>query len=186
MRRRAVAPWLLFALAAASCRAGATDALVDELEQRLLRSSADTVNAHLVAHWSQAMVPLNQKTAACELHAVSLAVRLSRSRHARAAQAHGEALRAASGRCPRFVLAMAVPAEVPRYCGSVSSWGAAQTARELRRRIADIDADELLRTSQRGKTCRAAYVYELENTRVVVRRSAPATPQSGGTTQGRP
>jgi hypothetical protein len=65
---------------------------------------------------------------------------------------------------------MATPAEVPRFCGSVSSWGAAQTARELRRRIAAIDGDELLRASRRGQTCRAAYVYELENTRVVVRR----------------
>jgi hypothetical protein len=169
--RAALLPWLAAAFwHGIAC---ASDALVADLEQRLSRGSADTVNAHLVAHWSQAMAPLNRKTAACELHAVSLAARLARSGNARAAGAHGEALRAASGSCPRFVLALATPAEVPRVCGSLSSWGPAQTARELRRRIADIDGDELLRASQRGKTCRAAYVYELENTRVVVRRTAP-------------
>ena len=176
MRSGAARVALLSWLAVASWHgaAGASDALVADLEQRLSRGSADALNAHLVAHWSQAMAPLNRKTAACELHAVSLSARLARSVNARAAGAHGEALRAAAGDCARFVLALVTPAEVPRVCGSLASWGPAQTARELRRRIADIDGDELLRASQRGKTCRAAYVYELENTRVVVRRTAPA------------
>jgi len=155
--------------------AAATDDLLADLDHRLMHNSADAVNAHLVAQWSTAMAPLNQKTAACELHAVSLATRLSRSRNAVAAQAHGEALRAASGHCARFVLAMATLPEVPRVCGSVSSWGPAQTARELRRRIAAIDSDDVLRATRRGSTCRAAYLYELENTRVVVRRG-PAGP----------
>ena len=154
--------------------AGAADTLVTALEQRLAKSGVDAVNVHLNSHWASAMVPLNQKTASCELHAVSLSVRLSRGSNARAVRAHGEALRAAAGGCPRFVLAMVQPAEVPRYCASVASWGAAQTARELRRRIGDIEADELLRASRRGQACRAAYVYELENTRVVVKRAAPA------------
>ncbi|HEX6018953.1 MAG TPA: hypothetical protein VFZ28_12720 [Burkholderiaceae bacterium] len=166
------------ALIAAAVLAGiggarAADALLPDLEQRLAHGGADAVNAHLVAHWPGAMVPLGRRTAACELHAVSLTVRLARSRNARAVQVHREALRSASGDCARFVLAMATLTEVPTYCGSLSAWGPAQTARELRRRIADIDTDELLRASQRGRTCRAAYVYELENTRVVVRRSAP-------------
>ena len=159
--------------------ARAADALVNELEQRLARSGVEAVNGYLISHWATAMAPLNQKTAACELHAVSLAVKLSRSSHARAVRAHGEALRAAAGGCPRFVLAMVQPAEVPRYCASVASWGAAQTARELRRRIGEIDADELLRASRRGQACRAAYVYELENTRVVVKRAAPGARAAG-------
>src|SRR5262249_27277272 len=109
--------WLAALALAAASDAGAADALLPDLEQRLARNGADAVNAHLVAHWSQAMVPLNQKTATCELHAVSLAARLSRSANERAVRAHGEALRAASGNCPRFVLAMVSQAEVPRYCG---------------------------------------------------------------------
>ncbi len=159
--------------------AAASDSLLTELEQRLERSGVEPVNVYLNAHWASAMVPLNQKTASCELHAVSLAVKLSRSSNAKAVRAHGEALRAAAGGCARFVLAMVSPDEVARYCASVASWGAAQTARELRRRIGDIDADELLRASQRGRACRAAYVYELENTRVVVKRAAPGA-RAGG------
>jgi hypothetical protein len=159
--------------------AGATDSLLADLEQRLSRSGVESVNAYLNSHWAAAMQPLNEKTASCELHAVSLAVTLSRGSNARAVRAHGEALRAAAGGCARFVLAMVSPDEVVRYCASVSSWGPAQTARELRRRIGDIDADALLRSSQRGQACRAAYVYELENTRVVVRRAAPAARPAG-------
>jgi len=172
-RRSARAAWLLGLAGLAALGPGgaaAADTLLDSLEQRMAHDRADAVNAYLVAHWSATMTPLNQRTASCELHAVSLSVRLARSTQARAVHAHDEALRAAAGGCARFVLAMATPAEVPRFCGSVSSWGAAQTARELRRRIAAIDGDELLRASRRGQTCRAAYVYELENTRVVVRR----------------
>ncbi|HEY6514425.1 MAG TPA: hypothetical protein VI032_20785 [Burkholderiaceae bacterium] len=157
----------------------AADSLLADLDQRLSRSGIEAVNSYLGAHWASAMVPLNRKTAACELHAVGLSVKLSRGRDARAVQAHGEALRAAAGGCPRFVLAMVTPAEVPRYCASVASWGAAQTARELRRRIADIEADEQLRGSRRGQACRAAYVYELENTRVVVKRTAPSARAAG-------
>jgi len=151
----------------------ASDALVPELEQRLARSGVEAVNAYLSAQGAPAMATLNSKTAACELPAVSLAIRLSRSRNARAVQAHGESLRAASGRCAGFILALIAPAEVTRYCASVASWGPAQTARELRRRIGDIDADEQLRSSRRGQACRAAYVYELHNTRVVVKGATP-------------
>jgi len=151
----------------------ASDTLVADLEQRLSRSGVESVNAYLNAHWDAAMLPLNRKTASCELRAVSLAIRLGRSSNARAVQAHGEALRAASGGCVWFVLALAVPAEIPRYCASVASWGPAQTARELRRRISEIDADEQLRSNRRGQACRAAYMYELHNTRVVVKRATP-------------
>jgi hypothetical protein len=55
----------------------------------------------------------------------------------------------------------------------VSSWGPATAARELRRRIAEVDADVQLRASPRGQACRAAYHHELHNTRVAVKRAAP-------------
>ena len=101
---------------------------------------------------------------------MNLTVRLSRGRHARAAGAHGDALRTAAGRCAGYVLALLTTVEVPRLCTSMSSWGPATAARELRRRIADIDADAQLRDSPRGQACRAAYHHELHNARVAVCR----------------
>src|SRR5262249_52165063 len=112
--------------------AAAPGSLVPELEQRVAASGVDKVNAHLASHWSSAMVPLNRKTADCELRAVSLAVRLSRGTDARAARAHSEAIREAVGTCTAYVLALANPAEVPKYCSSVASWTVMQTVRELR------------------------------------------------------
>jgi len=47
-----------------------------------------------------------------------------------------------------------------------------QTVRELRCRIAAIEADDLLSASAIGKSCRVAYIYELENTRVVVKSAS--------------
>jgi hypothetical protein len=150
--------------------AAESDSLVPDLEQRLARGGVEQVNAHLDSHWSSAMTPLNQKTARCELHAVSLAIRLSRSTDARAAQAHNDAIREAVGVCTGFVLALALPQEIPKYCSSVASWSVGHTARELRRRIAAIDSDETLRSSQNGASCRAAYFHELHHTRVVLKR----------------
>src|SRR6185295_18433536 len=112
------------------------------------------------------MVPFNRKTANCDLQAVSLAVRLSRSTDAKAAHAHSEALREAAGSCTAFVLALASQHEVPKFCSSVTNWRASQMARELRRRIAAIESDEALRSSPQGHACHAAYVFELHNTRV--------------------
>ena len=161
---------LCAAAALLPCAALAADALVAELEQRLASAGVEAVNDHLSAQANAAtLARLNRKTAACELQAVSLTVRLARGANARAVQAHEEALRAASGRCARFVLALVSASEVPRVCASQPSWGAAQTARELRRRIADIDADRLLRGTAQGQACRAAYLYELKNTRVTLR-----------------
>jgi hypothetical protein len=159
---------------AAPC--SAADSLASELEQRLERSGVDSVNAYLVAHWDGAMLPLNQKVAACELQAVSLAIRLSRSADQRAVPAHVDSLRAASGQCARFVVATVMPDEIPRYCASIDAWSAARMARELRRRIADIDADPLLRSGPRGQACRAAYDHEFRNTRVTLRATS-ATPR---------
>lgn len=176
--RRYLGLWLALVCTAAGATVPDTT-LVAELERRLARSNVEAVNAHLVGHWSSAMVPLHQQTAACQRSAVSLTVRLSRGHHARAAGAHGDALRAAAGRCAGYVLALLTPAEVPRLCTSASTWGPATAARELRRRIADIDADAQLRVSPRAQTCRSAYHHELYNTRVVVKRAAaPARPAS--------
>lgn len=164
-------------LACSAAVATAPDALLADLEQRLARSNVEAVNAHLMAQGSSAMLSLHRQTAACQRRAVSLTVRLSRGQHARAAGAHGDALRLAAGRCAGYVLALLTPLEVPRLCTSASSWGPATAARELRRRIADIDADAQLRASPRGQACRAAYHHELHNTRVVVQRAAaPARP----------
>lgn len=161
---------LCAAAALLPCAALAADTLVAELEQRLANAGVEAVNDHLSAPANTAtLARLNRKTAVCELQAVSLTVRLARGANARAVQAHEQALRAASGRCTRFVLALVSAAEVPRVCASQPSWGAAQTARELRRRIADIDADRLLRGTAQGQACRAAYLYELKNTRVTLR-----------------
>ena len=154
----------------------AADALVAELEQRLASVGVESVNDYLVsAHTDAALLSrFNRMTASCELHAVSLAIRLTRGARARAVQAHEESLRTATGRCARFVLALVSTAEVPKVCASQAVWGAAQTARELRRRIADIDADKLLRTTAQGQACRAAYLYELKNTRVTLRVASPS------------
>jgi hypothetical protein len=162
------------------CAALAADALVAELEQRLTNAGVESVNDHLIAHAGSAMSRFNRMTASCELQAVSLAIRLARGANARAVQAHEESLRAATGRCARFVLALVSAAEVPKVCASQAAWGAAQTARELRRRMADIDADKLLRTTAQGQACRAAYLYELKNTRVTLR---VASPRPAATTQ---
>jgi hypothetical protein len=152
----------------------AADSLVADLEKRLASAGVESVNNHLIsAQPGSAMARFNRKTASCELQAVSLAIRLARGANARAVQAHEEALRAATGRCARFVLALASAAEVPRVCASQAAWGAAQTARELRQRIADIDADKLLRGTAHGQACRAAYLYELKNTRVTLRVASP-------------
>jgi hypothetical protein len=172
---------LAFALGplALACAAGllpglarAADPLVAELEQRLARGGVDAVNASLLD--GGAPLPrLQRQVAACELQAVSLAVRLARGAQAGAVQAHEEALRAAAGRCPRFVLTLVPAAQVPRVCASEPEWGAARTARELRRRIAEIEADALLHGTAQGRACRDAYRFELRNTRVTLRVASP-------------
>lgn len=152
--------------------AQADDAWLDAVEQRLASTGADAVNAELWRQGGAQMAELNRRAAGCEYAAVSLAVRLGRTRDARAAGAHTESLRAANGRCTRFVLALVRPEEIARYCGSLPQWGPAQTARELRRRMGEIDADAQLRATPSGRACRAAYLHELQTTRVVVRRAA--------------
>lgn len=164
-------------LAALTIPAAAADALLPDLERRLALGGVEKTNAHLSANWSTAMLPLNQQTAACEFQAIGLALRLSRGADAKAAPAHTDALRAAVGQCTAFVLALAAPQDVPKLCSSVASWGVMQTVRELRRRIATIEADVALRASPNGAACRAACLDELHNTRVVLKSApTPTTP----------
>ena len=173
MLRAIAVPLALFlGVAMAPAVAATADPLITDLEHRLADGGPDPVNAHLQARWSSAMEPLNRRTANCELSAVSLSIRLGRGSISKASQAHVEALRMANGRCPRFVLALAMSDEIPKYCASLDAWSPVQTARELRRRIAAIDTDDLLRTTEPGKACRAAYLYELNNTRVVLKKRA--------------
>ena len=169
----------LFAAVALPVFAAVPDSLVPDLERRLASTGADKVNAYLAGNWAAAMVPLNRKTANCELRAVSLAVRLSRGTDAKVARAHVDSIREAAGTCTVVVLALANRQEVPTYCSSVASWTVMQTVRELRRRIAAIESDEMLRSSPNGKSCRAAYVYELENTRVGLKSVPRETPRQG-------
>lgn len=150
----------------------ADDAWLDALEQRLAATGADAVNAELLRQGGEPMAELNRRAAGCEFAAVSIAVRLGRTHDTRAAGAHMQSLRAANGLCARFVLALVRPDEIARYCGSLPQWGPAQTARELRRRMGVIDADAQLRATHSGRACRAAYLHELQTTRVVVRRAA--------------
>jgi hypothetical protein len=150
-----------------------SEPFVTDLEQRLAADGVEKVNSHLSAQASQTLSALNRSTAGCDLQAVSLSVRLARGSSSKAVAAHHEALRLAVGSCTGFVLALLSPKEVPKICASASSWTLTQTARELRRRMRSIEADEILRSSPRGKACSAAYLHELKNTRVGLRVEAP-------------
>jgi hypothetical protein len=162
------------ALMALAAGVAAAHPLAHDLERRLAAGGVERVNAHLMSHWQTVMLPLNQQTADCEFQAVGLAVRLARSVESKAALAHTDALRTAIGKCTGFVLALVAPQDVPRLCASAPSWGVMQTVRELRKRIAAIEADAALRASPNGAACRAACLDELHNTRVVLRAPAPA------------
>jgi hypothetical protein len=148
--------------------------LAQDLERRLATGGVERANAHLMSHWQTAMLPLNQQTADCDFQAVGLAIRLARGAEPKAVLAHTNALRMAVGKCTGFVLAIVAAQDVPRLCASVPSWGVMQTVRELRGRIATIEADPALRASPNGAACRAACLDELHNTRVVLRAPAPA------------
>lgn len=163
------------ALLLVSSTALSSESLVSHLEQRLQANGPEKVNADLATQPSH-MAELNQRTADCEPRAVALAVKLTRSNNAKAAERHQESLRIAAGACGEYVLSLLSLKEVPQICASVPSWTATQTARELRRRIKQIEADESLRSSEKGRACSAAYRFELENTRVGIRVGRPAPP----------
>jgi hypothetical protein len=163
----------LWVMAMFPATAFASDALIADLEQRARKDGVESVNAYLSAKPSL-MSQFNQSTADCNPQAVDLAVRLSRGKGSKASNLHKEALRIAVGACAEFVLTRLSLKEVPAICASASSWTATQTARELRRRIGEIEADESLRQSPRGKACSAAYLYELQNTRVGIKALPPS------------
>lgn len=163
---------LLVALALLPAAALASEAFLADVDRRLRRDGIDAVNAHLNARPSE-MAALNQGAADCVPQAVDLAVRLRRSGNSGAAKLHDESLRAAAGGCAEFVLSRLSMDEVPKICSAVSTWTATQMARELRRRIAEIEADERLRASERGKACSAAYLFQLQNTRVGLKAYPP-------------
>lgn len=148
---------------------------VAALEQRAARDGIDAVNHHLMSRAGAAeRAHLGRQVASCEPDALRLGVRLGRGHSAQAVQLQHDALRAAAGRCVGSVLSLLSPREVPKICASRASWSVAHTARELRRRIAELDADDLLLETANGRACRAAYWHELTTTRVVVRRATPA------------
>jgi len=153
----------------------AAETFVADLEQRVAAQGVDSVNAYLSSNGAVGMTTLNRSTASCELQAVSLSIQLARGNGSNAVDAHRESLRVAVGSCTRFVLALLSPQEVPKVCSSVASWTVSQMASELRRRIKSIEADKVLRSSLRGKACREAYLYELNNTRVGLRISSPSS-----------
>lgn len=115
---------------------------------------------------ADALSLLAERAAQCELDAV--ADTLQTSRGAPPDERTRDALRVAAGRCTRFLLALVHRNEVTQVCASLEAWSAAQTARELRRRIAAIEADRLLGATAIGQACRAAYLHELKTTRVVL------------------
>jgi hypothetical protein len=159
-------------LAMLTAPALASEALLARLEQRLRTDGVEGVNVYLGARPFD-MGALNQGAADCIPQAIDLSAKLGRSTNASATKLHNESLRIAAGGCAEYVLSRLSLNEVPKICTAVSSWTVTQMARELRRRIQEIEGHEGLRASERGKACSAAYLYVLQNTRVGVRAYPP-------------
>ncbi|KQU71456.1 hypothetical protein ASE08_07810 [Rhizobacter sp. Root16D2] len=145
---------------------------VGPLETRLRADGIEGVNAYLGGQAS-IMADLHQRTADCDTQAIDLTVKLSRGRNSKTTDGHREALRIAVGTCTENVLSLLSLNEVPKICAAASSWTMTQTARELRRRMRAIETDAALRSTERGKACGAAYLHELETTRVGIRVDQP-------------
>ena len=122
-----------------------------------------------------------ERASTCDLAALSEAIELHRRADADAARAQLEAIRMAVGQCTGFVLALAYAEEIRQFCAAPEIYSAAHAARELRRRIAALDTDEVLVSSTAGQNCQAAYKHELKTTRVVLR---PASKQEAQRTVG--
>jgi hypothetical protein len=110
-----------------------------------------------------------ERASTCDLAALSETIEQHRVAEPNAARAQLEAIRIATGQCTRFVLALAYRNEIRKFCSAPETYSAARSARELRRRIAALHADESLRSSVAGQACQAAYRHELKTTRVVLR-----------------
>lgn len=170
MRRAIVA----VAMAASGLAAGAMafEPVTAQLEQRLREQGVEAVNDHLALPANAFdLALLHRDTEGCVARAVGLTLALSRGGRSKTTEAHTDSLRTALGRCPRLVLSLVSPAEVPKVCASVASWTVMQTVRELRRRMRTIEADETLRTSANGKACSAACLHELKTTRAGLQAS---------------
>ena len=150
----------------------ASEALLARLEQRLRTDGIEKLNAYLSARPFD-MGALNQGAADCNPQAIDLTAKLGRSINSAANKLHDESLRIAAGACAEYVLSRLTLSEVPRICTAVSTWTVTQMARELRRRIQEIEGDAGLRATERGKACSAAYLYVLQNTRGGVRAYPP-------------
>lgn len=150
----------------------ASEAFIASLEKRVRTDGVEAVNAYLAAR-PRDLGALHQGAADCMPQAVDLTARLGRGTQASANKLHVEALRIAAGGCADYVLSRLAAGEVPRVCAPVSTWTVTQTARELRRRIQEIEGDPRLSASENGKACSAAYLFALQNTRVGVRAYPP-------------
>lgn len=150
--------------------ASAIEPVTADLERRLTQHGADAVNDHLSANAFE-LALLHRDTEGCVARAVGLTVELSRGRRSATTDAHTESLRTALGRCTGLVLARVSLAEVPKVCASVPSWTVMETVRELRRRMRTIEANESLRSSDKGKACSAACLHELKTTRAGLQAS---------------
>lgn len=148
------------------------------MSPRLVGFTMLAATAIAVVHASPAPrdTGLSARAARCELGAVGETMDLIRGADAASAAAQVEAIRQAAGRCTRFVLALTPLDEVRKVCAAPESLTVTQTARELRRRMAAIDADALLRESAVGRACKAAYLHELKTTRVVLRDGGSRKP----------
>lgn len=122
-----------------------------------------------------------ERASTCDLAALSETIELQRRAEPSAARAQLEAIRLAVGQCTGFVLALAYAEEIRKFCAAPETYSAARTARELRRRIAALEADEVLRSSNAGQGCQAAYKHELKTTRVVLRPASRQDTQKSGT-----
>jgi hypothetical protein len=182
--RPAMRPLFAISLAVALLPVGAAapDLVVQELEQRVMREGVEIVNASLAVQGSAVMAVLHRSASGCDPQALRLTIRLSRGHDTRVVEAHADAVREAMGTCAISVLGLVTHDEVNRFCASLDSWRVIQTVRELRRRIAAIEADAELRASAKGQACHDAYWYELRNTRVVLkpRSPVPSAPRNGG------
>ena len=125
-----------------------------------------------------------ERASNCDLAALSETIELHRRAEPDAARAQLEAIRLAVGKCTSFVLALAYAEEIRQFCAAPETYSAARTAREVRRRIAALDTDEVLKSSKAGQSCQAAYRHELKTTRVVLRpASKQGAQKTGGATQ---
>ena len=164
--------------AALSLSAVAATDIVAELRFRLERDGLQAVNSYLSAHWESAMEPLARKVEQCDAKAMQLALQLHRGTNAETAQAHGESLSLAVGRCPAKLLPLIPPSEVTQYCSVGGTIPDSRLNREIDRRIQGIVANAPLRASQNGRACVAAYKAEAQ-------RSALG-PWQTDSTNGRP